>query len=151
MIQEGVQVPEFEVKDASGKMVKPTDFKGKKHLYYFYPKDFTSGCTIQADEFAHNYENFKKSGIEIIGVSPDDVESHRKFCEKMNIKYVLLADTEKEISKAFGVWGLRKFAGKEYMGITRSTFLVDESGKIFKVFPNVKPAGHAKQVLEAFE
>ncbi len=151
MIKEGASVPKFVVKDARGKTVKSSDFKGKKHVFYFYPKDFTPGCTTEADEFSRDYQKFIKAGIEIVGISPDDVDSHKKFCDKMNIKYPLLADTQKEISKSFGVWGLKKFMGKEYMGVVRSTFLADEKGKIFKVFPKVKPAGHAKEVLESFD
>ena len=151
MIEEGASVPKFSAKDADGKTVKSSDFKGARYVLYFYPKDFTPGCTTEADEFSKHYEKFKKARIEIIGISPDDVNSHRKFCDKMKIKYPLLADTEKEISKTFGVWGLKKFMGKEYMGVIRSTFLVNKKGKIFKVFPKVKPAGHAKEVLESFE
>lgn len=150
MIKEGVRVPKFEATDAHGKTVKSSDFKGKKHVFYFYPKDFTPGCTTEADEFSKNHQKFKKAGIEIIGISPDDVDSHKKFCDKMNIKYLLLADTTKEISKLFGVWGLKKFMGREYMGVMRSTFLVDTKGMVFKIFPKVKPAGHAKEVLESF-
>jgi len=97
------------------------------------------------------YKKFKKAGIEIVGISKDDVTSHRKFCDKMNIPYILLADVETEVCKKFGVWGLKKFMGREFMGINRSTFLVNEKGKIFKVFPKVKPKGHAKEVLEAFQ
>lgn len=151
MISEGDAVPKFEADDANGDRVKSSDFKGKKHVIYFYPKDFTPGCTTEADEFAKDYPKFKKAGIEVIGVSPDDVTSHKKFCNKMNIKFPLLADTEKKISKAFGVWGKKKFMGREYMGVIRSTFLVDEKGKIFKVFPKVKPAGHASQVLDLYK
>jgi len=151
MISEGDSVPKFEVKDADGGKVKSSDFKGKKHAIYFYPKDFTPGCTTEADEFTRDYAKFKKAGIEIIGISPDDVDSHRKFCEKMKIPYPLLADTEKEISKQFGVWGKKKFMGREYMGVIRSTFLVNEKGKIFKIFPKVKAAGHSKEVLDSFK
>ena len=150
MISEGESVPKFELEDSDGNKIKSTDLKGKKHVIYFYPKDFTPGCTTEADEFSKDYNKFKKSGIEIVGISPDDVNSHKKFCEKMGIKYVLLADTNKEVSKKFGVWGKKKFMGREYMGVMRSTFLVDEKGKIFKVFPKVKPAGHSKEVLESF-
>ena len=150
MISEGDLVPKFEVNDANGDKVKSSDFKGKKHVIYFYPKDFTPGCTTEADEFSRDYKKFQKQGIEIIGISPDDVDSHKKFCEKMNIPYPLLADTDKTVSKAFGVWGLKKFMGREYMGVNRSTFLVDEKGKIFKVFPKVKPKGHSEEVLEEF-
>ena len=104
----------------------------------------------EADEFSKDYKKFQKEGIEIIGVSPDDVDSHKKFCDKMGIKYPLLADIDKEISNLFGVWGKKKFMGREYMGVMRSTFLVDEKGKIFKIYPKVKPAGHSKEVLEDF-
>ena len=150
MISEGDSVPKFEASDADGNKVKSTDFKGKKHVIYFYPKDFTPGCTTEADEFSKDYKKFQKQGIEIIGVSPDDVDSHRKFCDKMKITFPLLADVEKEISQKFGVWGKKKFMGREYMGVIRSTFLVNEKGKIFKMYPKVKPAGHSKEVLEEF-
>jgi len=150
MISEGDAVPKFELEDSDGNKIKSMDLKGKKHVIYFYPKDFTPGCTTEADEFSKDYNKFKKSGIEIVGISPDDVNSHKKFCEKMGIRYVLLADTDKEVSKKFGVWAKKKFMGREYMGVIRSTFLVDEKGKIFKVFPKVKAAGHAKEVLDSF-
>jgi len=150
MIVEGDPVPKFELKDADGNKVKSTDFKGKKHVIYFYPKDFTPGCTIEADEFSKDYKKFKKHGIEIVGVSPDDVDSHKKFCKKMKIPYTLLADSDRELSKKFGVWAKKKFMGREYMGVIRSTFLVNDKGKIFKIFPKVKAAGHSKQVLEIF-
>lgn len=150
MISEGDSVPKFELLDSEGKSVKSSDLKGKKYVIYFYPKDFTPGCTTEADEFSKDYNKFKKVGIEIVGISKDDVESHKKFCQKMKIPYILLADTGTDVAKKFGVWGKKKFMGKEYMGVIRSTFLVDEKGKIFKAFPKVKPAGHAKEVLEAF-
>ena len=150
MIEEGQTVPKFEASDANGNKVKSSDFKGKKHVIYFYPKDFTPGCTTEADEFSKDYSKFQKEGIEVIGISPDDVDSHKKFCEKMGIKFPLLADTDKEISQKFGVWGKKNFMGREYMGVNRSTFLVNEKGKIFKIFPKVKPAGHSKEVLEEF-
>ena len=150
MIKEGDMVPKFELLDSDGNKVKSTDFKGKKHVIYFYPKDFTPGCTVEADEFSKNYNKFKKAGIEIVGISKDDVDSHKKFCAKMKIPFVLLADTKTEVAKKFGVWTKKKFMGKEYMGIVRSTFLVDDKGKIFKAYPKVKAAGHAKEVLQIF-
>ena len=150
MITEGALVPKFEINDSNGNNVKSSDFKGKKHVIYFYPKDFTPGCTTEADEFSKDYKKFQKEGIEIIGISPDEVESHKKFCDKMGIKYPLLADVDKVVSKQFGVWDKKQFMGREYMGVTRSTFLVDEKGKIFKIYPKVKPAGHSKEVLDDF-
>ncbi len=150
MISEGDKVPKFELADSNGNNVKSSDFLGKKHVIYFYPKDFTPGCTTEADEFSKEYKKFKKAGIEILGISKDDVDSHKKFCEKMKIPYILLSDTETKVAKQFGVWGKKNFMGKEYMGVIRSTFLVDEKGKIFKAYPKVKAAGHAKQVLQDF-
>jgi peroxiredoxin Q/BCP len=151
MLSAGDQVPHFALSDSKGKLIKKSDFKGKKYVVYFYPKDFTPGCTTEAAEFARDYQKFKNSGIEIIGVSPDDEESHKKFGEKMKVPFILLSDKEKEAAKRFGVWGKKQFMGREYMGVNRTTFLVDEKGKIFKVFEKVKPAGHAEEVLEAFK
>ena len=150
MISEGDPIPKFEINDADGNKVKSTNFKGKKHVIYFYPKDFTPGCTIEADEFSKDYKKFQKEGIEIIGISPDDVASHKKFCDKMKIKYILLADVDKQVSKIFGVWSKKNFMGREYMGVIRSTFLVNEKGKIFKIYSKVKARGHSKQVLDNF-
>jgi len=150
MISEGEQVPKFSANDSNGNMVRSADFKGKKQVIYFYPKDFTPGCTTEADEFSRDYKKFQKAGIEVIGISPDDVDSHKKFCDKMGIQFPLLADTDKEISKKFGVWGKKKFMGREYMGVNRSTFLVNEKGKIFKIYLKVKPAGHSKEVFQEF-
>ena len=151
MLSVGDTVPEFSLKDAEGKIVKKSDLKGKKYVVYFYPKDFTPGCTTEAAEFSRDYKKFKSAGIEIIGISPDDVESHKKFGEKMEVPFILLADIETEIAEKFGVWAKKQFMGREYMGVNRTTFLVDEKGKIFMVFEKVKAAGHAQEVLEAFK
>ena len=151
MLSIGDEIPDFSLKDADGNIVKKSDFKGKKYVVYFYPKDFTPGCTTEAAEFARDYKKFKSSGIEIIGVSKDDVDSHKKFGEKMKVPFILLSDTEAELAKKFGVWGKKEFMGREYMGVNRSTFLVNEKGKILKVFEKVKPAGHAQEVLESFQ
>lgn len=150
MITEGEDVPRFELQDADGNLVRSADLAGRRYVIYFYPKDFTPGCTTEADEFVREYDRFKEAGIEVIGISPDDVKSHRKFCDKMGIRFPLLADTDRQVSMNFGVWGKKKFMGREYMGVIRSTFLVDELGKIFKVFPKVRPAGHARQVMDIF-
>ena len=150
MLSAGEEVPDFVLKDGEGKTVKKSDFKGKKYVIYFYPKDFTPGCTTEAAEFARDYKKFKSAGIEIVGISPDDEESHKKFGEKMKVPFILLSDIDTEVAKKFGVWGKKQFMGREYMGVNRSTFLVDEKGKIIKVFEKVKPAGHAEEVLQAF-
>ncbi len=151
MLVPGDVVPDFSLKDSEGKIVEKSDLKGKKYVVYFYPRDFTPGCTTEAAEFALDYKKFKEAGIEIIGISPDDVDSHKKFGEKMKVPFILLADPDTEVAKKFGVWGKKQFMGREYMGVNRSTFLVDQKGKIFRVFEKVKPAGHAKEVLEAFQ
>jgi peroxiredoxin Q/BCP len=151
MLTVGDEVPDFSLKNAEGSIVKKSDLKGKKYVVYFYPKDFTPGCTIEAEEFARDYKKFKSTGIEIIGISPDDEESHKKFGEKMKVPFILLSDTKTEVAKKFGVWGKKQFMGREYMGVNRSTFLVNEKGKIFKVFEKVKPSGHAQEVLDAFK
>lgn len=147
---EGKAAPDFTMKDKDGKAIKLSELKGKKDVViYFYPKDFTPGCTMEATEFSRDYKKFKDAGIEIVGISPDDEESHQKFREKMGMPYPLVSDTDKEVSKKYGVYGLKSFMGREYMGVNRSTFLVDKSGKVVKVFKKVKPAGHSKEVLEA--
>ena len=151
MLSVGNDVPDFSLKDVEGNIVKKSDLKGKKYVLYFYPRDFTPGCTTEAAEFSRDYKKFKAKGIEVIGISPDDVDSHRKFGEKMGVSFVLLADPETEVAKKFGVWGKKQFMGREYMGVNRTTFLVNEKGKIFKVFEKVKPIGHAQEVLEAFQ
>ncbi|MDA7953296.1 MAG: thioredoxin-dependent thiol peroxidase [Nitrosopumilus sp.] len=150
MIEEGARVPRFGGMTSGGQRVGSDTLKGRRYVVYFYPRDFTPGCTTEAGEFTAEYKRFKKAGIEVVGVSPDDADSHGRFCEKMGIPYPLLADTDHRIASAFGAWGRKKFMGKEYDGVIRSTFLVDEKGTVFRVFPKVKPAGHAKQVLEEF-
>ena len=151
MLATGDEVPDFNLTNAEGNIVKKSDLKGKKYVVYFYPKDFTPGCTIEAEEFSRDYKKFKNAGVEIIGISPDDEKSHKKFGEKMKVPFILLSDTKTEVAKKFGVWGKKQFMGREYMGVNRSTFLVNEKGKIFKVFEKVKPSGHAQEVLEAFQ
>ena len=150
VIQEGDRVPDFELKSNTGETISSADMAGQRYVIYFYPRDFTPGCTTEADEFSKAHGEFAEAGIRILGVSPDTAESHRKFCDKMDIPYDLLADTEKTLANAFGVWGPKKFMGREYMGVNRSTFLVNKDGIVFKAFAKVKPKGHARKVLESF-
>ncbi len=149
-LNEGALAPDFAMRDMQGNISRLSDLKDKKDIVvYFYPEDFTPGCTTQAVEFSRDYEKFKEAGIEIVGISPDEEESHEKFRQKMGIPYPLVADTEKEVSKSYGVYGLKKFMGREYMGVNRSTFLIDKTGKIVKIFKRVRPAGHSQEVFQA--
>lgn len=150
MLSVGAMLPDFELADQDDKIVSSADLVGTKLVLYFYPKDFTPGCTTEADEFTTNHAQFKKNKISIIGLSPDAESSHKKFCAKMGIPYTLLADKDHSVAAKFGVWGQKKFMGREYMGVNRTTFLVDKQGVIIKIFEKVKPSGHAKQVLEYF-
>ncbi len=150
-ITEGKDAPDFSMQDNKGNIFKLSDLKGKRNIaIYFYPKDFTPGCTTEAAEFSRDYDKFTKAGIEIVGISPDNEESHDKFRDKMKIPYPLVADTEKQVAKSYGVFGKKVFMGREFMGVIRTTFLVNKSGKIIKVFNKVKPAGHSKEVFESF-
>ena len=150
-ISEGTAAPDFVMRDSARHTLKLSDLKGKKNVaVYFYPKDFTPGCTTEAAEFSRDYKKFADAGIEIVGISPDSEDSHDRFRDKMGIPYPLVADTQKDVAKAYGVYGMKSFMGREFMGVIRSTFLVDKNGKIIKVFGKVKPAGHSKEVLESF-
>jgi thioredoxin-dependent peroxiredoxin len=150
-VREGDCAPDFLFDDPDGKKIKLSNLRGKRVVVYFYPKDFTPGCSTEAAEFASDYNKFKAEDIEIIGVSSDDSESHLKFRKKMNISYFLVSDTDFVISDRYGVYGPRMFMGKEYMGINRTTFLVDRNGVIFKIFNKVKPLGHSHEVLQEFK
>jgi len=150
-LTEGDIAPDFISSDSNGHRFKLSDFRRKKKvIIYFYPKDFTPGCTTEAMEFTKDYNKIKDANIEIIGVSPDTDESHKKFRQKLNIPYLLSADPQNEISKKYGVYGPKSFMGKENIGVNRSTFLVDINGKIIRIFPKVKPAGHSREVIECF-
>jgi peroxiredoxin Q/BCP len=151
LLAEGDIAPDFISSDSNGHRFKLSDFRRKKNvIIYFYPKDFTPGCTTEAMEFTKDYNKIKDANIEIIGVSPDSDESHKKFRQKLNIPYLLSADPQNEISKKYGVYGPKNFMGKEYIGVNRATFLVDINGKIIRIFPKVKPAGHSKEVIDSF-
>ncbi len=148
MLEEGSLAPDFELPDQDGRMRKLSDFKGKKVILYFYPKDNTPGCTIEASKFRDDYSLIKDKGAVVIGVSKDSVVSHKKFREKHDLPFILLSDESAEMIKAYGAWQLKKFMGREYMGIARISYLIDEEGKIIKAFPKVNTKKHSKEVLD---
>ena len=142
--------PDFELSDQNGNLHKLSDYVGKRVVLYFYPKDDTPGCTAEACSFRDNYSVFKQNGIEILGVSADSIKSHAKFQEKYQLPFTLLSDPEHSVSEAYGVWGLKKYMGREYYGINRTTFLINEDGKLVKIYEKVKPAEHAQEIMEDF-
>lgn len=150
MLKEGDKAPDFKATDQNGNIVKLKDLKGQRVALYFYPKDDTPGCTKQACSFRDADAVFKEKGIRVLGVSIDSEKSHQKFITKYELPFDLLADTDKQIVEAYGVWGEKSMYGKKYMGTHRKTFLIDEKGKIVKIFDKVKVAEHADEVLEAF-
>jgi len=143
----GDQAPEIKGVDQHGKAISLNDYKGKKIVLYFYPKDDTPGCTAEACNLRDNYSDLTKFGFDVIGVSTDNEKSHLKFVEKYSLPFRLIADTDKEVVEAYGVWGLKKFMGKEYMGISRTTFIIDEQGKISKVIEKVDTKNHTAQII----
>jgi peroxiredoxin Q/BCP len=145
----GQPVPDFTLPASNGEEVSLSDFRGKKVVLYFYPKDMTPGCTTEACDFRDYHSQFADLGVAVLGVSPDDLKSHDKFAAKHNLPFLLLADTEHKVCEMFGVWKLKKNYGREYMGVERSTFLIDEEGKLAKEWRKVKVAGHVQEVLEA--
>jgi peroxiredoxin Q/BCP len=149
VIEEGKPAPDFELQTDAGETVKLSDFRGRPVVLYFYPRDDTPGCTTEACEFRDAYDVFRDRGAEVLGVSPDDVASHVKFKSKYELPFTLLADPDHEVAEKYGVWGERSYAGKSYMGINRSTFLIDGDGKIARAMMGIKPAGHASDVLDA--
>ena len=148
MLEKGIKAPDFTLTDKDGNSVSLSDFRGKKVVLYFYPKDNTPGCTRQACAFAGAYSEFQKRGVEVIGVSKDSVASHVKFAEKHQLPFVLLADPERKAIEAYGVWQEKKMCGKVSMGVVRTTFLIDEEGRIANVMPKVKPDTNAQEILE---
>lgn len=151
MISEKSPAPDFSLLDETGKSRALSDFRGKPVILYFYPKDDTPGCTKEACSFRDDYSVYTEAGVVILGVSPDTTKSHAKFKEKYNLPFSLLADEGHKVCELYGVWGLKKFMGREYEGVLRTTFLIDENGLIKKVFPNVKPDGHSGDVLAALK
>lgn len=150
MLNEGDIAPDFDVNDQDGKKVKLSDYKGKNIALYFYPRDMTPGCTKEACSFRDRYEDLQKNNIIVFGVSADDEKKHQKFIEKHELPFPLLADTENKVGELYGVWVEKNMYGKKYMGIKRTTFLIDQDGKILKIFKKVKVSEHADEVLEAF-
>lgn len=146
-LKEGDKAPVFAAETSGGGKVSLSDYTGKNVILYFYPKDDTPGCTKEACAFRDGFADFKKKGAVIFGVSPDSVKSHDKFVEKFKLPFTLLADVDKKIVEAYGVWGEKSFMGRKYMGVFRVTFLIGPDGKIRKIWPNVKPEEHAAEVL----
>jgi len=149
MIEEGKPAPDFELATDTGERVRLSDFRGKPVVLYFYPKDDTPGCTVEACGFRDSFSEFEQRGAVVLGVSPDDEASHVKFKEKYSLPFTLLADPEHQVAEQYGVWGEKKYAGKTYHGVFRSTFIIDADGNVAKVMHDVKPDGHPDQVLAA--
>ena len=147
----GDKAPSFNLKNQDAKVVSLSDLKGKPVVLYFYPKDNTSGCTKEACNFRDEFPKFGKMKAEIIGVSADSVESHKKFAEKYKLPFNLLSDEKKEVLEKYGVWQEKSMYGKKYMGIVRTTFIIDAKGKISKIFPKVKVENHNEEVMEALK
>jgi thioredoxin-dependent peroxiredoxin len=145
----GVPAPDFELLDDTNTPRKLSDFRGKNVILYFYPADDTPGCTKEACNFRDDYSDYEKAGVVILGVSPDTVASHVKFKKKFQLQFPLLADEAHKVCDLYGVWGPKKFVGKEYEGVLRTTFLIDGNGNILKVFEKVRPAEHSQEVLSA--
>ena len=147
LLEEGVKAPAFTGVNEKDESVSLKDFKGKKLVLYFYPKDNTPGCTAESCDLRDNYQTFLKKGYEVLGVSPDSVKSHVKFIAKFDLPFSLLADEDHSIAEAFGAWGEKSMYGRKYMGILRSTFVIDEKGVIEKVIAKVDTKAHTKQLL----
>ena len=148
MLEVGALAPDFTLNDQNGNAVSLSDFRGKKVVVYFYPKDNTPGCTRQACAFAQNFDGFRQLDVPVIGISKDSVASHLKFAQKYELPFTLLADPDRAAIEPFGVWQEKKLYGKVSMGVVRSTFIIDEDGKVEKVMPKVKPDTNAAEILE---
>ena len=146
----GDKAPDFVALNEFGQSTSLSDFLGKKVVLYFYPKDMTPGCTAESCNLGENYSLLQENGFIVLGVSPDSSKSHQKFIDKYNLPFSLIADEDKTVIKAFGVWGPKKFMGKEYDGVHRTTFVIDEDGVIEKVFSKVKTKDHTNQILESY-
>jgi len=149
-LKEGDKAPDIKAKDEQGNAISLSQYKGKKVVLYFYPKDLTEGCTIQSCNLRDNYQELCKLGFEIIGVSADDEKKHQKFIAKYDLPFHLIADTDKEVIEDYGVWGPKKFMGREYDGIHRTTFIINENGIIEKIINKVKTKDHTSQILDLY-
>jgi peroxiredoxin Q/BCP len=149
MVEEGKPAPDFELTTDAGERVKLSDFRGRPVVLYFYPKDDTPGCTTEACGFRDVYPEFEQRGAVVLGVSPDEEASHVRFKEKYSLPFTLLADPEHKAAEKFGVWAEKNFGGRKYMGVKRSTFVIDAEGNVVKTMHNVKPDGHPEKVLQA--
>ncbi len=145
----GDQAPNFSGENEKGETISLSDYAGKKLILFFYPKDNTPGCTAEACNLRDNYSELQEKGFELLGVSPDSPKKHTNFIKKFEFPFSLLADTELETIKAYGIWGLKKFMGKEYEGVHRTTFVIDEEGKVLEIFKKVKTKTHAEQIMDA--
>lgn len=148
MLEAGMQAPDFMLPDQNGTMVRLSDFRGQKVIVYFYPKDQTPGCTKEACAFGTSYPRYESLGIPVIGISKDSVASHKKFAEKYNLPFILVSDTELEAIQSYDVWQEKKLYGKVSMGVVRTTYLIDEEGRIERVWLKVKPDTNAEEILE---
>lgn len=150
-IPAGQAAPDFTLQDETGTERSLSDYRGKPVVLYFYPKDDTPGCTKEACAFRDDYSAYEQAGVEILGVSPDSPKSHARFKAKYDLPFHLLADLQKEVLRAYDVWGLKKSYGREYEGVYRTTYLIDAQGDIARVFENVRPAEHSEEILEALQ
>ena len=150
-LQEGDKAPAFRSKDQNGKPVSLSDYKGKKVALYFYPEDDTPTCTVEACNLRDNYSLLKKEGIVVLGVSPDDEKKHKKFEQKFNLPFTLIVDNDKKIIDKYGVWGEKNLYGRKYMGLHRTTFLIDEKGIIRKIFKKPRSKMHSEEILKAWQ
>ncbi|EON75301.1 Thiol peroxidase, Bcp-type [Lunatimonas lonarensis] len=146
-IEVGQEAPDFETKDQNGNTVRLSDFKGKKVVLYFYPKDNTPGCTAQACDLRNNYEALQKAGYVVLGVSSDSEKSHQKFIQKYELPFSLLADEDKSVHEKYGTWVEKSMYGRSYMGTARTTFIIDETGKISQIIDKVKTKEHTNQII----
>lgn len=151
VLEEGSKAPAFTVKDSDGNKLSLADFKGKKLILYFYPQDNTPTCTVQACNLRDNFSVLTEIGFTVVGVSPDEDSSHKKFAAKFNLPFTLIADPEHKIIGKYGVWGEKQMYGKKYMGLLRTTFVIDEAGVILKVFRKPKSKEHAQEIMAAMQ